>query len=115
MTRPEEQLYHARWALQHLASGAGELQNAIDHLEHALPGATPEADTHPALTALRMALANVNASAGNVRTLVKGTLATAARESLAQTAPKPNACCGNAGTVGEGGRQHCATCGQEIT
>ena len=27
----------------------------------------------------------------------------------------PNPCCGNSGTHGEGGREYCSTCGQEVT
>jgi NTP pyrophosphatase (non-canonical NTP hydrolase) len=29
--------------------------------------------------------------------------------------PRKNPCCGNTGTHGEGGREYCSTCGQEIT
>jgi hypothetical protein len=28
--------------------------------------------------------------------------------------PRKNPCCGNVGTHGEGGREYCSTCGQEI-
>lgn len=38
------------------------------------------------------------------------------RELYAQRHPdaKPNPCCGNAGTVNDGGRTYCATCGQGV-
>lgn len=114
MTQPEERLYHARWSLQHLTAAAGELQQAIDHLEHALLGTGNDQTDHPTLAALRASIASANVSAAGLRSLIKGALATAARASLAQTAPARNACCGNPGIVWEGGRQHCATCGQAI-
>lgn len=30
-------------------------------------------------------------------------------------APRGNPCCGNVGTHGEGGREYCSTCGQEVS
>ena len=33
---------------------------------------------------------------------------------VAIEAPRKNPCCGNVGTHGEGGREFCATCGQEL-